>query len=186
LEALRQLRDDPPEHLCIEVVLCGGGETTMQGMRSFIRSHGDVLDKATSRFISFESVGRGAPRFALSQGLAVSLPLDRELAELFAAVAVAHDSGPDAYAAGPFRNGAISAGQMARAYGYRAAAITSREGDEALPLEHHTRDDVASRVDPEAIERAASFAVEAIRLLDRDLARARRPAAAEPAATSAG
>ncbi len=95
MEALRILDGDPPENLQVDVVLCGGGETTMQGMRSFVRGHRKELDKKATRFVSFESVGRGEPRFALSQGPAVSLPLDPDLAELCAAVAIAHDSGDD-------------------------------------------------------------------------------------------
>ena len=47
-----------PRSLRIDVVLCGGGETTMQGFRSFVRSHRKQLDRETTRFISFESVGR--------------------------------------------------------------------------------------------------------------------------------
>jgi len=185
LEALRLLRADPPAHLQVEAALCGGGETTMQGMRSFVRSRRGELDKASARFVSFESVGRGEPRFMLSQGLAVSLPLDAEMAELMAAVAVAHGSGEEAYDAEPSRNGGISAGLLARAYGYKAAAITCREGDEALPVGHHAPDDSPGELDAAAVARAASFAVEAIRLLDRDLGRAnvKLQDEAEPAAT---
>ncbi len=161
----------------------------MQGMRSFVRGHRKELGKKTTRFVSFESVGRGEPRFAISQGAAVSLPLDPDLAELCAAVAIAHDSGDDTqdtYDAEPIRDGRPSAALTARAYGYPAIAITCREEREALPIGHHTPADVPDEVDPEAVARAAGFAVEAIRLLDRDLGRSRPPAAAEPATTSAG
>ncbi len=44
-EALRMLDSDPPENLRIEAALCGGGETTMQGMRSFVRSRRSDLDR---------------------------------------------------------------------------------------------------------------------------------------------
>ncbi len=130
-------------------------------------------------------MGLGEPRFATSEGLAVSLPLDPYLAELCAAVAIAHDSGPDAYDAEPIRDGRTSAALIARAYGYSAIAITCRESSESLPAGHHTPDDVPEAIDPAAIARAAGFAVEATRLLDRDLGRSRQ-AAVEPAATSAG
>lgn len=181
-EAVRRLDADPPENVRIEVALCGGGETTMQGMRSFVRSHRKDLDRKSTRFISFESVGRGEPRFAISEGLAVSLPLDPYLAELCAAIAIAHDEGEDRYDAEPIRDGRMSAAFVARAYGYPAIAITCREGAEALPAGHHTPGDAPDSVDPAAVERAAAFAVEAIRLLDRDAVRSERDAAA-PAAT---
>ena len=187
LAAARMLDQDPPAHLRVDVVLSGGGETTMQGFRSFVRSHRKELDRATTRFVSFESVGGGEPRFALSGGLAVSLPLDPKLAELCAAVAIAHDSGEDAYDAEPLRDARATAAIVARAYRYPAIAITCREPGEALPAGHHTPADVPASVDSEAVERAARFAVEAIRLLDRDLGREKTPTgAAGPAATSAG
>jgi Peptidase family M28 len=188
LEGLRLLAENPPANLRVEAAFCGSGETTMQGMRSFVRTHRQGLDKATTRFISFESVGRGEPRFGLSQGLAVSLPFDSELIELCAAVAIAHDVGEDAYDAEPIRDGRISAAHVARAYGYRATSITCREGSEALPRGYHTPDDTPDGVDPDAVARAAEFAVEVVGLLDRDLARAGSGVssdAAEPAATSA-
>ena len=59
-ESLRLLDADPLTNLRVEVALCGGGETTMQGMRSFVRSHRKDFDREDTRFISFESVGLGA------------------------------------------------------------------------------------------------------------------------------
>jgi Peptidase family M28 len=186
IAALSMLDDEPLANVRVEAAICGGGETTMQGMRSFVRSHRGEYGKPTTRFVSFESVGRGEPRFAISQGLAVSLPLDPDLAELCAAVAIAHDGGEDPYDAEPIRDGRASAAMTARAYGFPAIAITCREGDEALPAGHHTPSDAPASIDPEAVDRAAGFAVEAIRLLDRDLGRPTPAAAAAPAATSAG
>ena len=142
LEAIRLLDEDRPENLRVELLLCGGGETTMQGMRSFVRSHRKQLDRST-RFVSFESVGRGQPRFALSGGLAVSQPLDPQLAELCAVVAIAHDDDPDGYDAEPIRDARTSAALVARAYKFPAIAITCREHGTALPAGHHTPGDVA-------------------------------------------
>ena len=186
LKAARALDDDPPGSLRTEVLLCGGGETTMQGFRSFLRSHRKQLDRETTRFISFESVGRGQPRFAVSGGLVVSLPLDTRLAELCAAVAIAHDGDADDFDAEPIRDARATAAIVARAYRYPAIAITCREPGLALPRGHHTPADVPGEVDPRAVERAARLAVDAIRLLDRDLGRAgAATGAAEPAASSA-
>ncbi len=92
LEALRLLDDEPLENVRVEVALCGGGETTMQGMRSFVRSHRRELDRRSDplRLLRVGRSRRAALR--ISEGLAVSLPLDAELAELCAAVAIAHDT----------------------------------------------------------------------------------------------
>jgi len=184
LAAGRMLDSDPPANLRAELLLCGGGETTMQGFRSWVRSHRRELNRKATRFVSFESTGRGRPRFALSGGLAVSLPLDPGLAELCAAVAIAHDADGDLDAE-PIRDGRATAAIVARAYGFKAIAITCREPGQPLPAAHHTPADVPGAVDPEAVAAAARFAVEAIRLLDRDLERSAGSAttAAEPAAT---
>ena len=86
----------------------------------------------------------------------------------------------------PLRDARATAAIVARAYRYPAIAITCREPGEALPAGHHTPADVPASVDSEAVERAARFAVEAIRLLDRELGRdgaAEATAAAGPAAS---
>lgn len=169
LEAVRRLDDEKPQRLAVGALLPGAGETTMQGMRAYLRSHRRDLDRARTWFISLESVGLGGPRFLRSQGLAVTLPMDPYLVELCEAIAMAttdQEEGPR-----PIRNGGISAASMARSHKFAAVAITSREGDEAFPAGHHTPADTADRVDQAAIERATSLVVNMVRLLDRDLSR---------------
>ena len=144
-------------------------------MRAFVRSHGDELENASTRFVSLESVGRGDPRYVVSQGLAVSLPMDPQLGRLCEAIAFAGDG--DERPVEAVRDGSISAAWVARAYGYPAIAVTCREEGRTLPLHHHTPADVPANVDPGAIERAASFVEQLVRLLDRDLARKPTPAA---------
>lgn len=169
LAAVRRLDADPPGTLAVDAAICGAGETTMQGMRSFVRSHRKDLDREGTWFVSLESVGRGEPRFVVSQGPAVSLPMDRELAGLCEAIALAADS--DEPSAGSIRSGSISAAYVAAAYKLRAIAITCREGDRAVPEGHHTPRDTPDAVDPVAIERAATFVEQLVRLLDRDVTR---------------
>jgi hypothetical protein len=181
LETARLLRTDPPRHLNVELLLIGGGETTMEGMRAFLRSHRKELDRPRTRFVSFESVGRGTPRFAVSGGLAVSLPLDRELAEACAAVAAAGADDGDS-GAEPIRDARITAAIVARAHRHRAIAVTCREPGRALPVGHHTPGDLPDAVDDEAVAAAAELAAGAIRLVDRTLGRAPTDSAA-PAAT---
>lgn len=171
-EILRRLDAEPPAHLRVGAVVVGAGETTMEGMRAFVRHHRKRLDRATTWFISLESVGRGEPRFVLSQGPAVSLPFDPGLAGLVDAVA-------DGGRAEPIRDGRTSAAFVARAHGYRALPLTAREPGRALPTSHHTPEDTAAETDPEVIAAVAALATDAIRLLDRDLGR-------EPAADDAG
>lgn len=182
LTAAHRLDADPPESLAVDVVVLGGGETTMQGMRAFVRSHRKELERRSTWFLSLESVGHGDPRWLISQGLAISLPMDPGLRGLAEAISLAADE--DGHAASPIRDGSISAGWVARAYGYRALAITSREDDEAVPAGHHTPQDTPGAVEPEAIERAAVLAEQLVRLLDRDLTR--RSATPRPLQTASG
>ena len=169
LAAARRLRQDPPSTLAVEVAICGAGETTMEGMRAFVRSHKGELERDATWFVSLEAVGAGAPRFAISQGPAVSVPLDRELAGLAEALALAseNEAGPSA-----IRTGTTSAAFVATTRGYRALAISCRrEGEATLPAGHHSGTDTPDRIDPASIEAAATFAEQLVRLLDRDVAR---------------
>ncbi|KAA0272163.1 MAG: M28 family peptidase [Acidobacteria bacterium] len=180
LETIRLLGADPPRGLAVELLLIGGGETTMEGMGAFLRAHRRDLDRARVRFVSFESVGRGAPRYALSGGLAVSLPLDPGLA------AACEAAGGDENAAGPIRDARITAAIVARAHRFRAIAITCREPGHALPVGHHTPGDRPETVDGAAVRAAAALAAGAIRLLGRDREPAGAPEAAKPLGRAAG
>ena len=181
LAAAGRLDADPPHALAVDVALCGAGETTMQGMRAFVRAHRKRLREEETVVIALEAVGRGDPRFAVSMGPAVTVPMDRELVSLSEAVALASED--DAVL--PFRTGATSAAYVAAAYKLRAMAITCREEGSPLPDGHHTRRDVPAAVDPAAIERAATFTEQLVRLLDRDLSRSATGAASAGATAAA-
>lgn len=166
-EALRRLDAEPPANLRVEAVIGGAGETTMQGMRAFVRAHRKRLAKDSIWFLSLESVGRGEPRFLLSQGPAVSLPMDPGLAGVVNAL----NGDGDEPRAVPIRDGRSSAAFVARAYGFRALPLTARGPGRALPEHHHTPDDTPGEVDPAAIAAVAAVVADAVRLLDRDLGR---------------
>lgn len=166
LETVRLLDSEAPGNIAVELLLIGGGETTMEGMGAFLRAHRGDLDRGRVRFVSFESVGRGAPRYALSGGLAVSLPLDPGLAAACEAVAAAGEDEDGEGRAAPIRDARITAAIVARAHRYRAIAITCREPGRTLPAGHHTPGDRPQMVEDEAIAAAAALAAGAIRLLD--------------------
>ena len=173
LATLRRLDGDRPEHLNVEVALCGGGETTMEGIRAFVRRHRKELDRERTWFVSLESVGRGSPRWVVSQGPAVTLPMSPELGGLCEALS----EGPDGEArAEPLRDGRTSAAFVARAYKFRALPLTCREPGRAVPEDFHTPGDTPGNVDPASVEAAAGLALDLIRLLDRDRGRAARGA----------
>jgi peptidase M28-like protein len=180
LDALRRLDAEPPANLRVEAVVCGAGETSMQGMRSFVRAHRGDLDRASIWFVSLESVGRGEPRWVVSQGPAVSVPMDRELSELCAALAEADEGRAE-----PMRDGRTSAAYIARAYKFRALPVTCREPGRALPEDFHTPKDTPDGVDPAAIAAAASLTADLVRLLDRDVGRRKAKPASEPEPSAA-
>lgn len=168
LDTLQRIDADPPENLRVEGLVIGAGETTMQGMREFMRSHRKRLPKDATWFISLESVGRGEPRFVVSAGPAVSLPMDKGLAGLLDALS---GDGEDGLRAAPWREGRTSAAFMARSFGYKALPLTSREGLRPLPLNHHTPADTPGEIESESIAAVASLAADAVALLDRDVGR---------------
>ena len=178
LEAVRRLDSDPPSSLRIDALVCGAGETTMEGMRAYLRRHRREIDRERTWFVSLESVGRGGPRWAVSQGPAISLPMDPELSGICEALA---GGGPGAE---PMRDGRASAAFVARANGYRGLAITCREPGRALPEHHHTPGDTVDRVDAQSVSAASALAVDVARVLDRELSRlsaGNHPALAERA-----
>jgi hypothetical protein len=103
----------------------------------------------------------------------VSLPMDRGLVDLGEALALADADGEHPVL--PIRTGSTSAAFVAAAHKLRAIGITAREEGRALPEGHHTRADTPANVDPATVERAATFAEQLVRLLDRDLSRGARP-----------
>ena len=160
--------------------------------RGCARSSAATARTSTSeatRFVSFESVGRGEPRFATSAGSRgqpaarsriwpSSAPPSRSPTK--AGTTRTTPSRSETGARAPPRSPAPTATRRSRSPAARAAS-RCRSG-------HHTPADRPSTSIPRRSQRAAGFAVEAIRLLDRDLGRSEgtKPAAAEPAASSAG
>jgi len=165
LAVAERLREEAPEAVEVVLLLAGAGETTRQGARTFIRSHRKQLPKDRTWFIDLDSPGRGDARFVALEVPVIAQPCSRELGELCAALC---DGEPDRaeLALGPAGTAAL-----AGALGYPAIALTARETDGFVPVGHHTPDDIADAVDPEAIERVAALAVDLIRLLDRDVGR---------------
>lgn len=171
LEAVESLDADPPEHVEVWALLCGGGATTMEGVRAFLRRHRRELDRSSTFFVFLESIGRGAPRFVTGEGLAVVVPNDRTLVELATALADADDESEKRFGARPLVSPTGGGAVVARSRRYPAISITSREEAEPFPSGRGSSHDSADTVDPEAIARAARFSVELIRLLDLDVGR---------------
>jgi hypothetical protein len=153
------------------VLLTGGEECVMEGMRSFVRSHRRELDRGSTYFLVLEMVGIGKLHYLTAEGLAVTYRHSARLVELCEAISTANAE----------RDGDMEARPIAVANGTDAlpptlagyAAITvCGLAENGLPgLEYHTPRDTPERIEPEALERAQGFALELVRQLDRDVGR---------------
>jgi hypothetical protein len=162
-----ELDADPPAHLDIWVLLTGAEETLQEGMRSFIRTHRDELDRDTTYFICLDTVGDGDVRFEAAAGWVVTFPMDDHLVALCDAIASTDGDRPRAR---PLRDGYGGDGVLARTHRYRATTITCLP-PEGYVLGQHTHRDLPEGIDPAAVDRAHDFALDLIRLLDRDVGR---------------
>jgi acetylornithine deacetylase/succinyl-diaminopimelate desuccinylase-like protein len=182
LSIARELADDPARNLDVWVVLTGGEECGMEGMRSFARAHRDELDPFKTVVLAIDSVGAGDPRWVLSEGLTIAYEMDHRLGQLAEAIAEADREGEGRFRAAPLRRGYAGDALAARVAGLRAGAITSLEPGAISPPNHHTLKDLPDAIDSEALDRSEAFCLKLIRALDRDFARTSRQG--EPAVTS--
>ncbi len=178
LSIAEQLEQDPPAQLDVWVVLPGAAEAINEGMRAFVREHRDELDPETTWFVNLEGVGAGDVRYEVSQGRVVSFGMASRLTELCAAIADADREAADAYRATPLKSGFSSASLPPLLARYPATTISCLREGELTPANYRTAADVPEAIDPVSLERAHGFALDLVRVLDRDLTRKAEPAAA--------
>ena len=162
-----ELEADPPANLDVWVLLTGGEECLQEGMRSFLRSNRDRLDRDSTYFVCLDAVGVGDVRFEAAAGWVVTFPMDGHLTDLCEAIATTDGDRPRAR---PLRDGYGGDGVLARARRYRATTVTCLPPEGYTPAQR-THLDVPDRIDPEALDRAHDFALDLVRLLDRDVGR---------------
>ena len=68
LSLAAELKAEPPSNLDVWIVLTGGEECLMQGMRSFVRAHRGELDRSSTYVLNLDSVGAGDVRFEVGEG----------------------------------------------------------------------------------------------------------------------
>ena len=173
LSLAAELRAERPSNLDVWIVLTGGQECLMQGMRSFVRAHRGELDRSSTYVLNLDSVGAGDVRFEVGEGPAVTYELGSRLTELCAAIADADADaeGPNAFRAAPLRHGFATDALPARLAGIPATTITCLAPGAIVPANYHTAADVPEAIEPEALDRAHGFALELIRRLDADVGR---------------
>ena len=185
LSLAERLEAEPARNLDVWVVLTGGEECGMEGMRSFARTHKDELDPYKTIVLAIDSVGAGDVRWVTSEGMTISFEMDLRVDQLCEAIAEADSEGENRYRASALRHGYASDALAARVAGLRAGAITTLEPGAIVPANHHTMADTPDSLDPEAMDRAEEFTLELIRAVDRDLGRTERPPQRDSAASAA-
>jgi hypothetical protein len=181
LSLAEKLGEEPPRNLDVWVVLTGGEECGMEGMREFTRRHKDELDPFKTIVLAIDSVGKGDVRWVASEGLTISFEMDARVTQLCEAIAEADANEENRYRAAPLRHGYATDALAARVGGLRASAITCLEPGAITPSNHHTPQDIPNAIDPQAMKRAANFTLDLVRALDRDLARTQKRKPEEPA-----
>jgi hypothetical protein len=171
LSVVAELDADPPPNLDVWLVLTGGEECGMEGVRGFLRAHRDDLDPATTFFVNLDSVGGGELRYLTSEGLAVGFEMDRRVVELCEAIAGAGRDGGERAAAEPLARGLAGDGLRLRLARLPGTTITATAPGSPLPVNYHLPDDAPGAIDPEALESAHAFAVALARQLDREAGR---------------
>ncbi|MET0973032.1 MAG: M28 family peptidase [Thermoleophilaceae bacterium] len=172
LSAVEALDADPPRHLAVSVLLTGGQECLLEGMRAFVRRYRKQADRESTYFVALEMLGRGpALHYLTGEGLAVTYRHSTRLAQLCEAIAtVSREDGGDLDAS-PAVLPTASDALPATLAGYPALALR-RMADNGLPgTEHHTPYDTPDHIQPEALARSERFVVELARQLDRDVGR---------------
>ena len=163
LSAAEDLTVNPPENLDVWIVLTGSEESFCEGMRAFVSSHRDEMDRERTAIVNVDSVSFDRVRYEVSTGAVISVPLDRRLSGLCEALASADprfEASPMAYS---LFDDALPA-QLRK-----VPAITITDGYRA-PW-YHRHEDTPDRVDGDALGRATEFVVGLARLIDRDAGR---------------
>ncbi|MFL5869922.1 MAG: M28 family metallopeptidase [Solirubrobacterales bacterium] len=165
-----ELSSDAPENLDVWVVLSGGEECLMQGMRSFVRSHRKQLAERPTYFLNLDSVGGGRVRYTTSEGLAVSFDMGKRMNQLCEAIATANESDNGSRPA-PLAWGFASDAIPIRLARFEATTITTLPKGAIVAANYHTAADKPDAVDSDSVDRAHEFALQLVRQLDRDVGR---------------
>ena len=128
-----KLQEEPPRNLDVWVVLTGGEECGMEGMRSFARTHKDELDPFKTIVLAIDSVGKGDVRWVTAEGMTISFEMDPRVGQLCEAIAEADREDTNRYRAAALRHGFATDALAARVAGLRASTITCLEPGAITP-----------------------------------------------------
>ena len=172
LSAANALEAEPPRHLEVCVLLTGGNECVMEGMRSFVRRYRKASDRDSTYFLVLEMLGRGTNlHYLVAEGLAVTYRHSARLTQLCEAIATASREGGGNLDAEPASLPTGSDALPATLAGYPALTLRRLESSGLPGTEHHTDLDTPDGIEPDALSQSERFVIELVRQLDRDVGR---------------
>jgi Peptidase family M28 len=172
LALVRALDAAPPRRLRVQLVLQGGGDGAMVGLRRHLRAHRKQLTRRNTIVLGIGPAGAGRPAWWISDGSLVPLRYPARLRRLAHAIA-----GP----AGAGRRGrGVTPAFPARVAGIPALAIGCLD-DRGLAPRSHQRTDAPDVLDPAAADALLEFALTLVDAIDADLGDATGRSAAAPA-----
>jgi Peptidase family M28 len=166
LSACEELDAAPPANLDLWLLLSGGGASTHEGMRAFLRAHADELAATRTFFLEIDSVGSGELRYLTSERALISIPMDQRLIELAAAVSEVVETGAE-----PLRHGLATEALPIALAGHPVIALTTRPRGALAPANHRQPEDKPTAIEEAALDRAQRFAVALVGALDRETER---------------
>jgi hypothetical protein len=172
----RALDAAPPLQLDVELVLAGAGDGDGIGIRRYLRARKRERSAANTVVVGIAACSGGSPRWWGSDGSLVPLHYARSLRQLARRIAAEE---PHLGATGHRGRGATPAlaARMARLPAISLGCLDQRE----LVPRSHQRADVASAIDPGAIDGTLQFALLLIDAIDATVADTRTRVSVTPA-----
>ena len=146
------------EHFDVWVVFPGAEEGLLLGMREWMRAHRRELDPERTVFLNVDIAGNGTVRWIEKEGFVVAMRYHPTLIELSEQIGDGR---------GMVSRNATDA-LMARAAGFPAITITSRNALDYAPNWHQPTD-TPGRIDPDALDRTYDFCCALVERLDESI-----------------
>ncbi len=146
-----RLADRPLAGVRLLLLSTGSGESFMEGMRGFLRRHGETLDPASTRVIALECVG--SPHLMLMEGEGMLVMRDHDEALRGEIQDAADRAGIRLWRGLRLGAGATDALPALRA-GYRTACVAACD-EFKTPANYHWPSDVPENLDWGTIEEAS-------------------------------
>ena len=157
---------DPPDSLDLWFLANGCEEVGMVGQRHFLLNHAHELPADRTFFLNLDNVGAGRLRYCTGEGMIKFFPYSPTLVHLARQAARTEpfrDVTPHAYTRAYFD------ALVPAARGYEALTLIALDEEDQIPNWHWPTDTIEN-VDVAIVKKAADFAEEILRRLDREVA----------------